>query len=188
MLLKVGVIGPTNLQKLSRLTKKPVRFFISRAEQIGEILAEMDCELWINSDKGIGDIVAKSYKKNKGKKLVILYPKKSEPWPRKHARPYIKNADILRKEPNWFWTNYNVTALPDLCLCAGLSAGTLSELAYIKWNYQLKRGRMKRLIAIRELLRGKKLPLEIEADIKKILIYLDEAKELKQFLQKFSKR
>lgn len=187
MALKVGIIGPTNLQKLSQLTKKPTSFFLQKAEQIGELLAETGCELWVNSDKGMAENVARSYKKNNGKKLVILYPQKSEPWPKKHARPYKKNADFLRKEPNWFWSNYNVTALPEICICTGLSAGTLSELAYIKWNYQLKRGNLKKLIGVRELLRDKKLPAEIEVDIKKILTYINKTEELKPLLEKFSR-
>jgi hypothetical protein len=185
--LKVGIIGPTNLQKLSKLTKKPVRFFLGRAQKMGKLLAEAGCEIWVNSDKGMAEKIARAYKKSGGKKLVILYPRKGEPWPNEHAKPYIKYADEIRKEPNWFWTNYNVTALPDVGVCAGLSAGTLSELAYIKWNYKLKRGNLKKLIAIREFLRGRKLPPEIEVDIKKILVYIKTVEELKPLLEKFSR-
>jgi hypothetical protein len=166
--------------------KKPVGFFLNRAKKIGKLLAEVGCEVWVNSDKGMAESIARSYKKNGGKKLVILYPDKGVPWPNKHAKPYKKYADILRKEPDWFWTNYNVTALPDICICAGLSAGTLSELAYIKWNYQLNRGRMKKLIAIKELLRGRRLPLEIETDIKEITLYINKVEDLKPILNKFS--
>lgn len=187
MALKVGIIGPTNIPKLSKLTKKPASFFLQKTGEIGKILAEIGCELWVNSDKGMAVNIASAYKKNGGKKLVILYPAKGEPWPNKHAKPYIKYADELRKEPNWFWTNYNVTALPDICICVGLSAGTLSELAYIKWNYKLKRGKLKKLIAVRELLRDKKLPPEIETDIKKILVYVNGTRELRQFFKKFLK-
>lgn len=187
MALKISIIGPTNIQKLSKLTKKPVSFFLQKAEKIGKFLAENECELWINSDRGMTENIAKSYKKNKGKKLVILYPGRAEPWPNKHATPCKKYADKLKKELNWFWANYNVVALPDICICVGLSAGALSELAYIKWNCQLKRGNLKRLIGIRELLRGKKLPPEIEVDVKKILVYINKVKELKQLLEKFSR-
>ncbi|MDI6602902.1 MAG: hypothetical protein QME57_02145 [Patescibacteria group bacterium] len=187
-MLKIGIIGPTNIPKLSKLTKKPIGFYLQKAEKIGEILAEIGCELWINSDKGMAAHVGRAYKNNKGKKLVILYPVKGEPWPNKHVKPYIKYADELRKEPNWFWTNYNVTALPDICICVGLSAGVLSELAYIKWNYKLKRGKLKKLIAVRELLRDKKLPPEIEVDVKKILVYPKKVEELKQLLKRLSKR
>ena len=188
MALKIGVIGPTNIQKLSRLTKKPAIYFLVRAEKIGKILAEIGCELWVNGDRGMAESIARSYKKNNGEKLVILFPVKAEPWPKKHAERYKKQADKLKEEPNWFWTNYNVVAIPDICICVGLSAGTLSELAYIKWDHQLKRGNLKRLIAIKELLRNRKLPPEIEVDIKKVLTYINKVEELKQILKKFLKK
>lgn len=187
MALKIGIIGPTNLQKLSELTLKPADFFLKKAEKIGRILAEEGVELWTNSDKGMLVKVARAYKKNNGRKLVVLWPKRAEPWPTEHAKPYIRYADEIRQEPNWFWSNYNVVALPEVCICLGLSAGTLSELAYIKWNYQLKRGNLKKLIAIKELLRGGKLPLEIEFDIKGILIYVDKVEKLREVLENFSK-
>ena len=38
--LKVGIIEPTNLVKLSTLTGKPQEFFIDRAAEIGKALAE----------------------------------------------------------------------------------------------------------------------------------------------------
>ena len=185
--LKIGLIGPTNIQKLSKLTKQPVSFYIKKAREIGELLAKFNCEVWVNSDKGMANIVALAYKKKGGRKLVILYPRQPIPWPNTHARPYKNYGDKLKKEPNWFWTNYNVVAQPDLCICVGLSAGTLSELAYIKWNYQLKRGKLKKLIAIKELLRERKLPPEIEVDIKKILIYINKVGNLKSILAKYSK-
>ena len=184
-MIKVGVIGPTNLPKLSKLTGKPKNFFLEKAKLLGKILAEAGCELWINSDKGMLVAVGRAYKKSGGKKLVVLYPDKGVPWPKEHAKPYIKYADELRKEPNWFWSNYNVVSLPDLCVCVGLCAGALSELAYIKWNHQLKCGHLKKLVGIKELLRNGKFPPEIEADVKDILHYTEKTEDLKGFLKKF---
>jgi len=63
MLIKIGVIGPTNLQKLTKITLKPINFFLERARKIGKILAESGIELWINSDKGMLVGVARGYKK-----------------------------------------------------------------------------------------------------------------------------
>ncbi len=187
MALKVGIIGPANIPKISKIVGKPVGFFLERGDKIGEILAETGCELWVNSDKGMLAKIARAYKKNNGKKLVILYPGKGEPWPKDHAELYRKYGDEIRKELNWFWSNYNVVSLPDVYICVGLSAGGLSELAYIKWNYSLKCGNLKKLIAIKEMLRGGKLPPEIEFDIQKILIYVNKAEELKELLEKLSK-
>lgn len=184
-MLKVGIIGPTNIPKLSKLTNKPQEFFLEKAKAIGRILAEKNCELWINSDKGMLVAISRAYKDFGGKKCVVLYPDKGEPWPKEHATPYIRYADELRKEQNWFWSNYNVTALPDICICVGLSAGTLSELAYIKWNHQLKCGNLKKLVGIKELLRDGRFPSEIEIDIKEIIEYLDVAEDLINFLENY---
>ena len=114
--------------------------------------------------------------------MVVLSPANPEPWPIEHTRPYAESADHLRKEPNWFLANYNVVSLPDLCLCVGLSAGTLSELAYVKWNHQFQCGNLRRIIAIRELLRGGQLPPEIEIDIADMVTYVDQSENLLEIL------
>lgn len=178
---KVGVIGPTDILKFCKLMNKPKEYLLLRAKIIGRALAESGCELWVNSDKGMLVAVARAYKEADGEKLVVLYPENGEPWPNNHASPYVKGADEIRKERNWFWSNYNVVSLVDLSVCVGLSTGTLSELAYIKWNYQLKCGILKRLIGIRELLREGRFPPEIEIDISDIIRYI-KADNLKDFI------
>ncbi len=180
--MKVGIIGPTNLKKLSKITNKSIDFYLEKTNQIGKILAEKNHQIWVNSDRGTIFNVGKSYKEHGGKKLVVLYPDKPEPWPQEHTVPYKENADEVKKMPNWFLANYDVVTKPDICICVGLSAGTLSELAYIKWNCQFKKGNLKKLIAIKELLRGKRLPPEIEVDVKDILLYLNKAEDLKKYV------
>lgn len=181
-MLKIGIIGPTNIQKLSLLTNKSQEFFLEKAKLIGKILAENNCELWVNSDKGMLVAIGRAYKQYGGKKLVILYPEKGEPWPKEHAKPYIKNSDVLRMEKNWFWSNYNVVTIPDFCICVGFSAGTLSELAYIKWNYQFKCGNLKKLIGIKELIRGNAFPAEMEIGVEDIIQYCDKTEDLEKIL------
>lgn len=61
--LKTGLIGPNNIQKLSKLTKKPVNFFIKRARKIGKLLTGFHCGVWINSGKGMVNTLALTYKK-----------------------------------------------------------------------------------------------------------------------------
>lgn len=179
---KIGIIGPTNILKLSKLTKKPTEFFLNKAKIVGKILAEKNYEIWLNSDKGMLAAIGRSYKKFGGKKCVVLYPEKGEPWPKDHAIPYVKFADKIKKEKNWFWTNYNVVTIPEICICVGLGAGVLSELAYIKWNCQLKRGNLKKLIVIKELIRNGKLPPEIEFDVKEIVEYIEKTEDLKNLI------
>jgi len=186
MTLKVGIIGPTNMKKLSKLTGKSEEFLLGKAEEVGRILASRGYEIWVNSDGGMVSGVAHAYKKAGGKKLLMLYPKKGEPWPNKHAKLYIQHADKLSKQPNWFWANYQVVTAPDICICVGLSSGTLSELAYIKWNRQFNRGRLKHLVVLQELVRGKKIPPEIEVELWDILLYCKRTGELSALLNTFS--
>ena len=173
--------------KLQRLTRKSLGFFLERADMIGSAIARFGCELWANSDSGMINHIARSYQKHGGTKLVMLYPKKGEPWPNAHARTLLKHADILSPQRDWFWTNYAVVTIPDVCICVGLSAGTLSELPYIKWNCQFSRGNMKRLIAIRELIRGERLPLEIEVEVRHVLSYVKKTQGLVEVFKKFSR-
>lgn len=184
--LKIGIIGPTNMGKLLHLTGKPLGFFLKKAEVIGQVLAQLDCELWVNSDGGMINYIARSYQKHGGKRLVMLYPRKGEPWPNTHTKVHLQHADILSPQRNWFWANYAVVTIPDICLCVGLSAGTLSELAYIKWNCQFSQGNMKKLFAVRELIRGGHLPLEIEVEVRHILAYVKKANGLTRVFKKLS--
>jgi hypothetical protein len=181
-MIKVGIIGPTNIYNLSILTNKSKDFFLEKAKRIGKTLAEFGVELWINSDQGMLAAIGSAYNEYGGRKCVVLFPSKGVPWPKTHAAPYLKNADEIRLEQDWFWTNYNVTSKVDICICVGLSAGTLSELAYIKWNYQFNCGNMKKLIAIKELLRNGTLPPEVDIEIEKITQYINHVEDLKNAL------
>lgn len=183
--MKVGLIGPTNLLNLSKYIGKPVGFLKNRSAVIGMEIAKAGAGLLINSDKGMIMNTALAYKKNGGKNLTILFPEKGEPWPNNHAKIFAKHADSLAKEGNWFWTNYNVVSLPEVCVCSGLSAGTFCELAYIKWNIQFRKGRLKKVVVIKELIRNQKLPIEFETEFKKTLVYIDKAEDLGQFFANY---
>ncbi|MDZ4231678.1 MAG: hypothetical protein U1C72_00295 [Candidatus Pacearchaeota archaeon] len=168
------------MEKLTRLTGKPESFFEERAQHIGSTLARSGAELWVNSDRGMLYNVASSYRENKGVKLVVLFPASGHPWPNAHAEAHVGYADEVMEEPSWFETNYKVVSEPDFCVCVGLSAGTLSELAYIKWNCQFQKGNLRRLYVVQELVRGETLPLEIEEEVESVLKYVKTAEELEQ--------
>ena len=76
--LKIGIIGPTNIKKLSKLAKKPAKFFLSQATKIGKALAQVGCELWVNSDKGMANTVALAYI---NKKILVYINKTRELMP-----------------------------------------------------------------------------------------------------------
>ncbi|MBW3016899.1 hypothetical protein KY316_00880 [Candidatus Woesearchaeota archaeon] len=71
----------------------------------------------------------------------------------------------------------------DLVICAGLSAGTFAELGYMKWNYQEKKGKVKALIGIKELLNSGKVPSEFE-DMSNIIV-ISSVADLDKIIKKF---
>lgn len=180
--MKVSVIGPTDLEKLSNRLGKPVEYLLERAALVGKILAEGGYELLVNGDKGMLDAVAESYRAHGGTRLTVLYPLKPYPWPLDHTEPYVRYADKIVRPPDWFSTNYEVVSEPCVCVCVGMSSGTLSEVAYINWDHEFHTGNLKVLIAVRELVRGGVFPLEIEPD-KDVLNYVETVEDLAQVLQ-----
>lgn len=184
----VGVIGPTDLGKLCFLLEKPLEFVLERAALIGRILAENDCEVLVNADGGMLAAVAKSYKDHDGRKLVVLVPRRAGPWPIDHTVPYTEIADEVMQLADWFRTNRAVVSLPTLVVCVGLSAGTFSELSYIKWDDQHQKGNLEKLVVIQELVRGGVIPPELAINIAPMLEYVNVAEELDQILKRIQCR
>lgn len=181
----VGVIGPTDLKKLSFLLGKPLEFLVDRASQVGKILAENRCELLVNAEDGsLLFEVAKAYKEHGGKKLAILIPRRGNPWPLAQTSAHRAIADEIVEVADWFRANHAVVSRPSIVVCMGLSAGTLSELAYIKWDNQFQRGNLQKLVIIRELMREQKLLPEIAINIAPLVEYIDGVQELDQVLKK----
>ncbi len=186
-MIKVGVIGPTDIAVLGRILGKEVGALEDEARIVGKVLADLNCELWVNSDGGMLAVVAKAYKTSKGNKLVVLTPKEGEPWPKTHTKPYVDYADEIREEKDWFYSNYNVVKLPNLCVCVGLSCGTFSELAYIKWDHQFKCGNLEKLIGITSLLRDGRFPEELEEMAKDKISYVNVL-DLKHLIEEFQRK
>ena len=185
----VGVIGPTDMSLQAQLVNSSQKVLAERGALVGRILAEAGEEVWMNADGGMLEVVAESYKQHGGKKLVMLLPsEESDDWPIQHAEPYAELADELRRPRNWRDANLEVVSEPEVCVCVGLSAGTMSELSYIRWNIELReKSNLKVLIAVRELLRGRELPPEYESVLAPVLRYVQTVEELRPVLKEYQK-
>ncbi|MDO8633571.1 MAG: hypothetical protein Q8O97_02935 [bacterium] len=207
---KVGVIGPTDLPLLARLIMENTRPTPAEIEQeearvrgraalIGRILAELGLELWVNSEtRGVPFEVAKSYKENRGPKLVALVAGGREPWPPAPAGGTESFADEVRVERDWFWANYVEVSRTDAVIAAGLSPGTFSEFGYIAWDLRLAEimdtpSSLKHLVVVKEFLQANRpefpeervLSLLLEKPVAPILQYIDKVEELREILQLF---
>ena len=113
---------------------------------------------------------------------MVLVPGRADPWPNDHAWAYTRIADRVKKLKSWYRANHVVVSEVDVCVCVGLSAGTYTELGYAKWGEEFKRGTLKRLLVVQELIRGGKLPPEFSRKFGPVLRYI-AAEELPLALQ-----
>ena len=176
--MKVGVIGPTDLTCLAANLGRSEDWVRERIELLGKMIAEAGHELWVNPDGGVLAVAARAYKTHGGSHLVMLVPMAADPWPNDHTRIYAQIADEVRKLPSWFHANYAVVSQVDICICAGRSVGTFSELAYARWDEKFKTGVLQKLFAVRELLLESKLPYEYSQKFGTRLHYVDTVEEL----------
>jgi hypothetical protein len=121
--MKVSILGPTNLNKFSKITGKSQEEIETIAKSIGKIIAENKCNLVVVFNyAGMLKLVGDSYKKNKGK-LEMLYTENDYDWDTKIYMNYFKEADIKTKKDSWHDMLLSLVTDSDLVICAGLSAG-----------------------------------------------------------------
>tara|TARA_Y100000310_G_scaffold67752_1_gene63138 strand:- start:6717 stop:7298 length:582 start_codon:yes stop_codon:yes gene_type:complete len=182
--MRVGLIGPTDMGQLAQFLGRSQEVLEELGALVGQILADTGKELWVNADRGMLYAVARSYKEHGGPKLVMLLPRRGVPWPIDHAEQYTEIADEVRRPVTWIAANLEVVSEPEICVCVGLSAGTLSELSYIRWNIELGGGNLRALFAIRELLRGGNVPPEYRSALASVLHYVETTEEFREALEK----
>jgi len=183
--MKIAVIGPTNIEKFSRLINKPIDEIKKNSAEVGEILAKNSSGLVVVFNySGMLKLVGDSYRKNGGK-LEMLYTENDYDWETKIYMKHLEEADKKTKKDSWHDMLLSLVADNDVVVCAGLGAGVLAELCYIKWNFQEKKGKLRALIGVKEFLRNGEFPQEISYDLDK-LIKIVEIKELGKVLKKFS--
>jgi len=181
--MKVSLIGPTNVKKLSKIIGKPIEEIEKIAKEVGETLAKNDCELVVVFNySGLIKIVGNSYKQAGGK-LEMLYTENDYDWDTELYMGHLEESDSKTKKDSWHDMLLSLVTDSDIVLCAGLSGGVLAELGYMKWNYQDKKGKVNALIGIKELLRDGEFPPEISFDMQD-LISLSSVDDLDEHLNK----
>lgn len=185
-MIKISLLGPTNLNKFSKIMNKPIFDIEKIGEKIGKVIAKNKCELIVVFNySGMLKIVGNSYKKEGGK-LEMMYTENDYDWETKCYMKHLKEADVKTKKRSWHDMLLSLVKDSDLVVCAGLSSGVFSELAYMKWNHQENKGNTKALVGIKELLRENKFPDEISFDIKDITI-VDSIKNFEGIIKKFAR-
>lgn len=158
--MKISIIGPTNVENLSKTTGLSVTQITDIAESIGRRFAEVGIELiTMFNYRGMLKLVGDSYVKHGGK-LTMLYTDNDQDWETKPYMDNIKYSDNPVRTKDWHDLLLTLVTNTDVVLCLGLSSGVFTEMGYINWNFQEKKG-AKALIGVRELIRGGEFPIEI---------------------------
>jgi len=183
--MKVSLIGPSNVEKLSQIIGKSTNQIESIATDIGHALAKNNCQLVVIFDYvGMLQLVGNPFKE-RGGKLEMLYTKNDYDWYTDIYMKYLKDADVKTKKDSWHDLLLSLIKDSDLVICAGLSAGVFTEMGYMKWNFQERKGNVKALIGIKELLPGGKMPKELTHDKMGEMIKIISVNDLQKTLLKF---
>jgi hypothetical protein len=184
--MKVSLIAPSNVEKLSSIIGKPIGEIETISKEVGRILARSCCQLVVIFDhNGVRALVADSFKENGGE-LEMLYTKNDYDW---HVNAsmmgHLEEADIRTEKASWHDMLLSLVKDSDLVVCAGLSAGVFAEIGYMKWDYEQNTGKVKALIGIEELLPDGKFPKEISYDAVGKLLEVSSVKGLPKAIGKF---
>ncbi len=188
--LEVSLLGPTNLKKFSGIIGKSDATIEALAQFIGSATAKGGAKLTVVFNyAGMLAQVGEAHKKEGGT-LRMLYTEKmadSNDWETVPYEKHLSGATETQKFPSWHHMLLSLVSDADIVLCVGLSAGVFAELAYMKWNRLENRGRVKKLIGIKELLRDECFPPEIAADFQSIIEIIPAA-ELSHTLDTWKNR
>jgi hypothetical protein len=170
--VKISLLGPTNLKKFSELTGLSQKQIEDYAAELGKVIAKNKLQLMVFFNySGMLKLVGDSYKRHGGK-LEMIYTENDHDWETKCYMDDLAKADILTEKDSWHDMILHIVTEPDIVLCAGLSSGVFAELGYMKWNYQDRRGKVKALVGVKELLRGGEFPPELAYDMNKFMFVI----------------
>jgi len=172
--MKIGIIGPGEVEKYCKNAGLDVEKYKERVNKIAEIIARLKHDIVVTPDKGsTSELFAQAYKQTKGRKINVLVPLEDKEfgysWVNKKIADEVISCKTWRNQPEAMCEN------SDLLVCIGWGGGTLCEMYYTRWM-----GKVRAIYVISELI-DVKLPKSLEKGYK-ILEYVklsDLEKKLK---------
>ena len=154
--MKIGIIGPSKLEKMAKSIGKSQEEITKIFSKIAEVLAKKEYEIIVTLDKNSSsEFIAKEYIKFKGKKVTNVIPMDDKEF----GYSWV-NTEIGDKINCGTWENQpeRIVKEADLLVCVGYAEGSIIEACYTKWFGQ------NTVYIIKELVSGK-LPVELEDDL-----------------------
>lgn len=156
--MRVGIIGPTDIEVTSRAAGLNAAVCRQTALAAGEGLAQRRYTVVLVPDRGVALLAAQAYRAAGGPYLIGIIPHGGTS--AQAATTCCENHRHLCHETvedlGWNAQHERICQLADVLLCIGLSCGTIAEIAWTKWVGDTP------VIVIRPLVSG--IPPEVEAE------------------------
>ena len=133
--IKVGVIGPTNVARVSQATGIHAQVYEHTAWWVGAQLARLGTALVVVPDRGVARHAMTGYRSAGGPWVIGLTPVGGEcdPEARSILRTGGSECDEIISDLTWYEQHPRFCQVSDLMICVGLSCGTAAEIAWTKW-------------------------------------------------------
>lgn len=133
--MRIGVIGPTDIDKTSTAAGLDPAICKRIAREAGETLAARGFEAVLVPDRGVGLFAAEGYRSAGGRWLIGIIPSggTSGQQATSCCDHHRHLCDKVVEDLEWTAQHERICQLSDVLLCIGLSCGTLSEIAWTKW-------------------------------------------------------
>jgi predicted Rossmann-fold nucleotide-binding protein len=132
----VGLIGPTNLVRISAASGIPQRIYEDAAAEAGRYIAEAGAAIALVPDRGIALHGLAGYRAAAGPWVIGLLPEggPSDAEATSNCVGNVADCHEVMRGFTWHHQHANLCLLSDLFVCVGLSCGTLAEIVWTKWT------------------------------------------------------
>src|SRR5690349_14304643 len=132
----VGLIGPTNLARISAASGIPLAVYESASAEAGKRIAEAAAAIALVPDRGVALHGLAGYRKAGGRWIIGLLPEGGPSDTEATANCFDNATDCHETIRGFTWHHQhaNLCLLCDLFVCVGLSCGTLAEIVWTKWT------------------------------------------------------
>jgi predicted Rossmann-fold nucleotide-binding protein len=131
----IGLIGPTNLQRISQASRIPESRYRDAAYQAGRAIARTGAMLTIVPDRGVAVAGMRGYREAQGAWTIGLVPAggPSDSVATKNCLENSVACDEVIDGFTWHHQHAFICEFSSLLICVGLSCGTIAEIAWTKW-------------------------------------------------------
>src|SRR3989338_386280 len=178
--MKLSIIGSSTeiILKNSKITNEGLSTLMTG---IATYLASLSAELIIVPDEGVPLEIAKFYKEAGGHKVTGIVPLWDKKFGIEHIMEFLGILDEKVDVKTWYEADGEIASFGDLCICIGLSPGSVVEICMMKYHAKFL-GKKIPLVIFENTFSGK-LPEEIKEQLYE-LTYVQRMDELADVVKK----